>query len=58
MSENEKAIYQNLWNLAKAVLRRKVIALRKEGRKEQRKERKEGRKLQINIVHEYRWKNP
>lgn len=51
MSENEKTIYQNLWNLAKAVLRGKVIALRKEGRKEQRKERKEENYRSISFMN-------
>ena len=33
MSKNEKTTYQNLQKIAKAVLRGKVIAVNKEGRK-------------------------
>ena len=44
MSKNEKTTYQNLQKIAKAVLRGKVIAVNKEGRKGGREEgRKEGK---------------
>lgn len=51
MSANEKTICQNLWNIAKAVLRGKVIALRKEGKNKGKKGRKKENYRSISFMN-------